>query len=94
MRAAAGNQLIDRRLYLAPEWATAAARQRGLEDLEADFRSTGIEIARQLASHRQHVDCECPPRGQRRKRGKKIRRSILAIAATLYVSAHSACDVE
>jgi len=38
--------------------------------LEADFRPTGREIARQPASDRQH-DCESPPRGERRKRGEK-----------------------
>jgi transposase len=38
--------------------------------LEADFRSTGIHVARQPLSDRQH-DREGPSRGQRRKRGEK-----------------------
>src|SRR5262245_26895449 len=42
--------------------------------LEAHRRRVGIEISRQLVSDRQH-DRESPPLSQRRKRGRKIRRS-------------------
>jgi transposase len=38
--------------------------------LEADFRSAGLEIARQPLSDRQY-DCESPSSGKRRKRGEK-----------------------
>src|ERR1039457_4545723 len=38
--------------------------------LEAYLRPTGVEIARQSVSDRQH-HCESSPRGERRKRGEK-----------------------
>ena len=51
----------------------------GNVDGTADFRHSGIEIARQSVSDRQH-DRKSPSCGQRRKRGSKIRRSASAAA--------------